>query len=394
MVWLARLMEPSEFATFGAALNAALIALVLMDGGWSTLLYRELAGGSVAPYAKQMPAAALAHALLAVGPCVLVLVLVVPSRSVALSAAVCMFAVALMNQYSARLRAAAAFAREALWQLSGRACSAAAIVAVVAMLAGASPFQARPATQVFLAWTAGLAFCLLLSAPRWWCLPNWQAIRSTYPLALSMLMTELSVALIGKGDLVLLSLANSFETANSTPQDADALVGYATSIRLVEGVLLLVAPLANVVVSYLRESTPDRRAPALQNALGCALTLWLLGCVLWASGWAAGSAIFRVVFGIAYAGNASWLVWASLPLPWMMANLVLLQVAIARADLRLVLVRVSFCAAFFLVSCLVLMRMMGPSGAGVGAALAQALLSASLINCILQNTQSSADVQT
>lgn len=392
-VWLARVMAPSEFATFGTALNAALIALVLMDGGWSTLLYRELAGGSVAPCAKQMPAAALAHVVLAVGPCVLVLVLVLPSSSVALSAAMCMFAVALMNQYSARLRAAGAFAREALWQLSGRACSAAAIVAVVAMFAGASPFQARPATQVFLAWTAGLAFCLLLSASRWWCLPNWQAIRSTYPLTLSMLMTELSVTLIGKGDLVLLSLANSIDTAKSTPQNADALVGYAASIRLVEGVLLLVAPLANVVISYLRESTPDRRAPALQNTLGCALALWLLGCVLWASGCAAGSVIFRVVFGIAYEGNAWWLVWASLPLPWMMANLVLLQVAVACADLHLVAGRVFFCAAFFLVSCLVLTRVMGPSGAGVGAALAQALLSASLVNCILRSRKSSADVK-
>ena len=393
MVWVARVIGPAEFAVFGAALNAALIALVLMDGGWSTLLYRELAGGSVAPSAEQLPAAALTHAVLALGPCVWVLMLVLPSRSVALSAAMCMFAVALMNQYSARLRAAGAFAREALWQLTGRACSATAIVAVLAMFSGALSFQARPATQLFLAWTVGLAFFLLLSAPHWWRLPSWQALRSAYPLALSVLMTELSVTLIGKGDLVLLSLANSIEIANSTTQNSDALVGYAASTRLVESVLLLVAPLANVVISYLRESTPDRRAPALRNALSGALVLWLLGCVLWALGWVAGSMIFRVMFGTAYVGSASWLVWASLPLPWMMANLVLLQVAIARVDLFLIVRRVFFCAAFFLVSCLVLMRVMGSSGVGVGAALAQALLSALLVNCILQQQQSSARVQ-
>lgn len=388
MAWLARVMGPPEFATFGAALNAALITLVLLDGGWSALLYRELAGASAAPRSNRLPTAALTHAALALGPCALALALVLPSRPVALSAAICMFAVALMNQYSARLRASGAFVHEALWQLAGRACSATAIVAVLVMFADPSSSDVRPTTHVFLAWTTGLAFCLLLSSPRWWCLPNFQASRSMYLLALSLLVTELSVTLIGKGDLVLLSLANSVGPVITTPQDAEAMVGYAASIRLVEGVLLLVAPLSNVVVAYLRESTPASRAPALQNVLNVALALWLLGCILCTLGWAAGSVIFRVVFGAAYEGSASWLVWASLPLPWMMANLVLLQAAIARAHPRLIVGRVVFCALFFLVACVVLMWMMGPAGVGVGSALAQALLSALLVNCILHKPDS------
>ena len=81
------------------------------------------------------------------------------------------------------------------------------------------------------------------------------------------------------------------------------------------------------------------------------------------------------------------------PLPWMMANLVLLQVAIASVDLRLIVRRVFFCTAFFLASCLVLMRVMGSAGVGVGAALTQALLSVLLVNCILQKQQSSVRMQ-
>jgi O-antigen/teichoic acid export membrane protein len=163
----------------------------------------------------------------------------------------------------------------------------------------------------------------------------------------------------------------------------DAMPGYAVSVRLVEGVLLLVAPLANVVISYLRESDANQFAAARQRVLGSAFALWSLGCVLWAAGWAGGNVIIPFVFGADYAGSERWLVWASLPLPWMMANLVLLQAAFARTELRLIVGRVGFCAVFFLIACFILMRLIGASGVGLGAALSQALLSAFLFECIL-----------
>ncbi len=378
MAWLARALQPQEFALFGAALNAGLVALAVMEGGWSSLLYRELAGVHASRYAAQLPAAALTHAALAFIPCVLVLALLLPSGLIAVSVALCMLAVALMNQYSARLRAAGRFTREALWQVSGRVCSAAAIVMALLFFADIASGWLRPAAMVFVAWLIGLGVCLSLAASQWWRAPDWQAARSLYPMAAALLLTELSVTVIGKGDLIVLSFAEPWIATR------DALPGYAASVRLVEGVLLLTAPFANVVIAYVRGAAADRVALVRRQVLLGALALWLSGCLLWLTGWAYGAAIIRFIFGATYAQSPSWLVWAALPLPWMMANLVLLQAAIGTVKLASIMVRVALCAAFFLAACVVLLRLMGPAGVGVSAALSQALLSFVLLRCFLR----------
>lgn len=377
MAWLARVLRPQEFALFGTTLNAGLIALVVMEGGWNSLLYRELANHSALPHATQLPAAALTHAAVVLMPCAMALVLLLPSASMALSAALCMFAVVLMNQYSARLRAAGRFTREALWQVSGRVCSAVAIVIAVQFFADPASEMLPPTALVFLAWLIGLSVCLAHAASQWWCALNWSAARSMYPMAVTLLLTELSVAVIGKGDLILLSLFDPSQASR------EVLPGYAASVRLVEGVLLLTAPFANVVISYLRAATGDRFDVARRRVLYSAFALWLSGGVLWAVGWAAGPGIIRFVFGSTYAESASWLVWAALPLPWMMANLVLLQAAIATVKLTLIMASVVFCAGLFLVACVTLFWLAGPAGVGVGAALAQALLSFLLVRHIV-----------
>jgi O-antigen/teichoic acid export membrane protein len=381
IAWLARALQPQEFALFGASLNAGLIALAVMEGGWNSLLYRELASGSALPYAARLPAAALAHLVAALGPCVVVLVLLLPSSSTAVSAALCMFAVALMNQYSARLRAAGRFTCEALWQVAGRVFSATAIVSALLLFADDASTYLPPSALVFLAWLIGLGVCLSVAASQWWRAPSWAAARSMYPMALALLLTELSVTVIGKGDLILLAVLNPMFNYVATTRDA--LPGYAASVRLVEGVLLLTAPFANVVISYLRAATGDRFALALRRVLHSAFALWFLGWFLWGLGWASGQMIIRFAFGSNYVEGASWLAWAALPLPWMMANLVLLQAAIAMVSLKLLMASVVFCAASFLVTSIILLALIGATGVGVGAALAQAMLSFLLVKHIV-----------
>ena len=375
MAWLARSLGPGEFAVFGATLNASLISLVLIEGGWSALMYRELSHTPPTPTTRQLPSASLAYALTLFFPCWLAMLVFSSSVALALAATVCMFAVALMNQRSARLRAAGDFSGEALWQLAGRASSAVAIVAVLALWSELSHSGETGATGVFFAWTLGLTVCLLLTLPRWWSVPSWAAMKSLYPMAAAALVVELGITVVGKGDLVVLFAARTaWGSGADHLSGGDALSGYAASVRLVEAVLLGVAPFGKVVIAYMRSQTADRAADPHRTVLCAAFYLWLLGCVLWGAALLSSEQMFTVLFGGAFATGASWLKWASLPLPWLMANLLLLQAALAVVPLRRTAYDALGCAISFVVISTLMLQFFGVIGVAVAAALSQAFL--------------------
>ena len=383
MAWLARAIGPGEFALLGATLNASLIALVAIEGGWSALMYREISRMPPSPGAERLPGAGIAHAVTALVPCTMVVILVTPSIAVTIAAMLCMFAVALMNQRSSRMRAAHDFSGEALWQLGGRVSSALAIVGVISWVSCCEKSGTAASMWVFLAWALGLAICLIYSARRWWRAPDWRSLRTFYPLALSMLTVDLGVALMTRGDLVLLS---TFDRWRGIVGDADLLAGYAASVRLVEAVLLVAAPLSNVVIAYLRTAVDDTSAQPRRRVAAVAFAFWLLGWMLWGLGAIWSAPIFNAAFGAAFVHGAPWLKWASLPLPWMLANLLLLQAAIAVAPARALAISVVSCALVFVVVSALLLNWLGATGVAIGAALAQTFLSAWLTRFMFART--------
>ncbi len=379
VAWLARAIGPKEFGLMGATLNASLIALVVMDGGWSALMYRELSRIPRHPSAARFPGAGFAHALAMLIPCGVVVVLVTPSITVAAAAMVCMFAVVLMNQRSSRMRAAHNFSGEALWQLGGRVCSALAIVGVVSMVLCCYPSDISAAAWVFLAWGVGLVGCLGYSVRSWWQAPDWATTRSFFPLAFSMLAVDLAIALMTRGDLVLLTSLNKWLEVDV---ESSAVAGYAAAARLVEAVLLVVAPLSNVVIAYMRADVDNALARPRLRVAALAFGFWLVGCLVWAVGAKWSALIFNTAFGAAFVDGAPWLKWASLPLPWMLANLLLLQAAVAVAPARALGISVVSCALVFVVVAALLPYWIGAAGVAIGAALAQALLTACLLRCL------------
>ena len=380
MAWLARTLGAADFALFGATLNAALIALTVLDGGWCTLMYRELAKAEPAAEAATLPAIALAHSFLLLMPCTALAILLTPNADAAVAATICALAVVLMNQRSVRMRAARNFSGEAVWQLCGRVASAAAIVIALTIIVPVFSDSAWAVTWVFLAWAAGLAACLLFTVTHWWAAPRYKSAQSLYPLATSLLLVELSVALIAKGDLVLISVLNRWFGGMF---DSDVLTGYAASARLVEALLLGVAPLSNVVIAFMNPRTVNGELTPQNTVLTSAFVLWLGGWALWGAGWVGGASLIRFVFGASYDAGAMWLPWASLPLPWMLANLLLLQAVIAVAVPRTIAGVVVACALGFLSGAVLLAHGLGAKGIGIAAALSQAALTAVFVRCLI-----------
>lgn len=371
MAWLARTLGAADFALFGATLNAALIALTVLDGGWGTLMYRELAKAAPPAEATSLPAIAIAHSFFLLLPCMAMVMLLTANDVAAVAATICALAVVLMNQRSARMRAARNFSGEAVWQICGRVVSAAAIIIALTTIVPAFSDGAFAVTCVFLAWAAGLAACLLFTASQWWRAPRFESAQSLYPLATSLLLVELSVALITKGDLVLISVSNRWFGGMF---DSDVLTGYAASARLVEALLLGVAPLSNVVIAFMNPRPFNGEVAPRRVVLVGAFVLWLGGWALWGAGLAYGASLLRFIFGAGYEAGAVWLPWASLPLPWMLANLLLLQAVIAVAAPRSVATVVAACSLGFLAGAVVLAHGIGAMGIGIAAALAQAAM--------------------
>jgi O-antigen/teichoic acid export membrane protein len=196
-----------------------------------------------------------------------------------------------------------------------------------------------------------------------------------YPTAVSLLMVALSVTLMSKADLVLLS----FWMRWGGVSESAALTGFAASTRLVDAVMLSLAPLSNVVIAYMSTTLSMHGVRPAVIVLRGAFVFWLGGWLVWGGGATAAEFVFTFVFGTEFQRSASWLKWASLSLPWMMANLFLLPAAIAVDLPRAVARDVVLCAIVFLVACAVLLSFFGPAGIGVGTACAHALLTLLLV---------------
>lgn len=343
LVFLARTMGPAPFGAYVAALSIAILALMVIEGGWPTLLYREAvslssrkpgAAGSM-PYALAHAWSAAAILTMVAGTAALLVHpspgAVVPSWALA-SAFVCMALVATSNLVSARMRGRGWFAREALWQACGRMASALAIVGAVFVFGGTAPV-------VFLAWSAGLALVIAVAGGSLITRPRWRGLCPRYGVAFAFVAFEAMLALLTKADMALLAMLDP---------PASELADYAACTRLTEAGLLLFAPVSNVMLRTLRQTHDERQWRTL--AAGGASVGAAAGTIVLAFGLASGAWFMPTVFGPRFDSAGSLLPWVLAMLPFALANLLLAQALIARADERALVARLAIGCVFLLVA--------------------------------------------
>ena len=357
---LARALGAAGFGEYMALLSFAVIALVIVEGGWPTLLYRQLAAESAdgargTGLAAQAAAAHGSAHVLAAGIVITALAALFGGPPAALAALLCMGLVAAMNLVSGRLRGLGHFRTEAAWQSAGRLVSALLIVAVVAW--------APSASAVFLAWAAGLLVVLLVWGRRWIAAPAFAGLSGGLAAALPFMLWEGLMAGLFKGDAALLAVLG---------MPAAELAQYAACTRLTEAGLLMFSPVTNVLLRSLRHAR-DQPHRFRRIALSAASAGILIGLGAVVASWAFGERLMPFLFGRDFIAAGRVLPWVAAMLPFALANLVMFQALAAQHRERALVGCLALAAGLMVL----LLSVAVPAGA-IGAARAMVVVQALL----------------
>jgi O-antigen/teichoic acid export membrane protein len=354
LLLLARWLGPDAFAIYSAVLSGAVLALVVIDGGWSTLLFRDGSGQGGVEHHRV--GRAVGHVLATGALMLTALALAWTSLSPTLresvaAALLCMCTIALGGLVTSQLRARGRFESDAYWQMALRLGSAGGIIA------GGLIWALTPAL-VFLAWAVAIGVLLAAWGRRWLATPRLEGWRSSLGSIAPFAAYEAGFMVLTRGDVAVLGILDA---------GLGSLTDYAAGARLNEGWLLLFTPVAAVLLRSFRLelATPPRAQRLLRHALVAAVSL---GAAASALVWWQGSQVLTLVFGEAYGRSGPLAAFTSLALPFMLGNVVAFSALMARKS-EAQLVRVILSAAALLpVAMAAGLRLAGPEGAAIGLA--------------------------
>lgn len=360
MLYLARALGVASFGAFLATLSFAVVALPVIECGWSQQLYRssvdDARNGAKSGIRMHF---ALGHALAVTVTLVVAAWLgwrlgVIDSPALPCALA-CMGLVALGNFVSARMRGEGRFALESAWQVCGRIGSAVAVVATIAVLG-------PDVALVFVAWCMGLLLVAAIGAIPWLTWPRWDGLASTYRIALPLAAVEVTCAMLFKGDVALVS---------ATGMDGTALSHYAACARVGELVLLMAAPLCNVGFRRLRELHSERDDFA-RELRRLSLAVSAAGAIVALVTIPLGSPLMSLLFGVQFESAGHLLPWVAAALPLALPNLMLVQALVARGSERGLALALAGSVALGAVLLVALAWRYGARGAALACCAAQA----------------------
>lgn len=365
---LARSLGVESFGSYVSTLNAATLLLILIEGGWPTLLYRGLASNDT-PLTHQMRMArALGHVMLLTG---LLSAMSWLGRGEFAStqwmaALACMGTVAVMDLMSAHMRGAGRFGLEALWQSTSRISSALAILLAIHWLEALTP------AWVFTAWAAGLLVAIALFARQWLVRPRLAGIWQDYPRLVPFVLIAATYTWLLKGDMVLLNVGDPRESSM-----------YAACTRVTEAGLLMFSPATNVMFRSFSQlcsaAEPTSRRRAVKLALQWCGLAWVGGILAVAFAYSAGTWLIAGLFGPAYEDAATMLPWVMAMLPFTWTNMILMQLLTAQHKEHWLLVCLSVAGGVLWLTLGDMSARYGALGAAKSVLLSQGLLAASLV---------------
>lgn len=357
--FLARILGPEIFGRYSYIITLAALFAILQDGGFRTLLFRELTSSSLPLKAEQLFPAALGHLLLVTGlGIVSVFILPIQDQNYLVLAMLAFGLGTAANFISSVLKGKGDFDQEARWRIVVRSLTALGVISFLFLLS----FQLR---WIFIGWITGFLVAIIFQ--RLVSLKNILVIKPgtrVYRSIAALLTIEIATLIYFKIDIVMLRhLGESLSEVGF----------YAAASRILEGVIFILLPLANVFFRELRLKANDPKnfihltSKLIFYAGGLTLVIVPLGILL-------GDDIIKLCFGSDYQPGSQVITWLLVSLFFMIPNIVLTQAALAiNRENHYALGAV--CAALLNIALNYwLIPIQGPTGAALGTLVTEAFL--------------------
>ena len=310
-VLLARELGVEDFGNYSYILSLAGIFLIIQDGGYKTLIFRE----SVDDSSQALLSSGILHVVLITVFGGLVVILLQPQRWLAILAAMsCMGLVVLSGFVSSLLKGKGDFKSDAIWKMVIRSLTAAGILWVLFF------YEDDSITFLFVGWSMALLLALIWPVVkgylRW---PSFNFKSELFKDSMVFLTIDVATVFYFRSDIVLLEYFGNIEGD----------VGqYSAAYRILEGIILLATPVAMIAFRNLRLHSKNKQKffhlvwILLLSMLSVSILIVSLGA-LW------GSEFMVLVFGAEYLIAGTLLFWLLLAMFFILPNYILTQGAIA-----------------------------------------------------------------
>lgn len=310
-VILARELGVLNFGNYSFVLSLAGIILIIQDGGYKTLIYRESIDGN----SKKLVSSAIFHVLSITGFVSLSILLLQPKFWLPiLTATSCMSLVAISGFVSSLLKGCGDFKSDAMWKIAIRTFTAVSILLVLFLC------KDNTITFLFVGWSIALILVLIWAIAKgyleW---PSYDFKNGFFKASMVFLTIDVATVFYFRSDIVLLEYLGN----------AEGEVGqYSAAYRILEGIILLATPVAMITFRFLRRNLKNKQKFfhliwILLLIMFAASTLIVLLAAFW------GKEFMVFVFGTEYSIAGTLLFWLLLAMFFILPNYILTQGAIA-----------------------------------------------------------------
>lgn len=365
-VFVGRVLGPEKYGAYVNAISLGSLMAILIDGGFGKILMREAVSTTedFISCGDNLHGAAYGHALLVVGSlCLFILLFNEPARLPILLATVGAFGMVTLGQFSLSiLRGQGHMVHDAGLVIANRLLTAACII-VVLLLGADDPWKILAAQGI----GAGVfvVYAMRLHSVR----PHFTFPASLYRAMLPLFWLDLATVVYFRSDNLLMLLLN-------IPK-AD--IGcYGIAFRLMETILLFVNPVGVLLFRGFRLHDKAHLLP-LSKLVRPVLSAGLVGCFVTSFCYMFADALIPALFGPAFTPASSILKVLSLSLIFSLANVVLIQAALAWNMEKVCMIAATVVAVVSVLSNYLLLPVYGVVVAGWMALITQMVLSLSLI---------------
>ena len=280
-VLLARELGVEGFGNYSYILSLAGIFLIIQDGGYKTLIFRE----SVDDSTQSLLSSGVMHVVSITVFGALVVFLLQPQRWLAILTAVCCMGLVVLSGFvSSLLKGKGDFKSDAAWRMVIRSLTACAILSALFL------YEDGSVTSLFVGWSVALVLALIWPiAKGYLSWPSFNFKGELFRASMVFLTIDVATVFYFRSDIVLL------EYFGHVHGDVGQ---YSAAYRVLEGVILLATPVAQIAFRSLRLRQNQKEFFGLLSWL--VLVMLMVAGIIAVIGAFFGGDLMLIVFGEQY----------------------------------------------------------------------------------------------